>query len=248
MIFLYYYKTSDNERRDGECRASSREAVYSALRKQGIRPYKVEPKPGLLNWIAGLGKRWYAIVTLAIAVSALAAILLREERLSAVYTDKLDERTRRQIFGDQAIIDKGIRTGWRDVFEKEGDRFLASFAIPGVHAGVRTTNVDALQEVMNVRVEVKDTDPMEIRQIKAMVEGMKEELRAFVADGGTIQRYGDCLVRRQETEITYYNRAKREVERLAKSGASEDEVQELLEKRNEALRRMGVRLVVMPEN
>ena len=42
------------------------------------------------------------------------------------------EQTRRQVIGDAAVVDKGIATGWADVFAEEGERFFASFAIPGL--------------------------------------------------------------------------------------------------------------------
>ena len=60
----------------------------------------------------------------------------------------LDDMTRRQVIGDTAVIEKGVRVGWADVFETEGERFLASFAIPGVKAGQRSTTEQALQEAL----------------------------------------------------------------------------------------------------
>ena len=64
---------------------------------------------------------------------------------------------------------------------------------------------------------------------------------------GTIAGYGRRLVRRQEEEIAYYNRAKAEIENAQKSKMSAAQLNDLLEKRNESLRQMGVKLVPMPE-
>jgi hypothetical protein len=36
------------------------------------------------------------------------------------------DTTRRQVIGDAFLIEKGLRTGWSDVFAHEGERFLAS--------------------------------------------------------------------------------------------------------------------------
>ena len=70
----------------------------------------------------------------------------------------MDDTTRRQIIGDTAIIEKGIRTGWTDVFELDGERFLASFAIPGVPAGQRSTTVEEIQKALDSPWrEVSDT-------------------------------------------------------------------------------------------
>ena len=88
---------------------------------------------------------------------------------------------------------------------------------------------------------------MEARQIKAMVEGMKDELRRFVTAGGTIEQYGRRLVARQDEEIAIYNRACNEIEQASKGSADKTELSELVDRRNGELRRMGIRLIAMPE-
>ena len=80
-----------------------------------------------------------------------------------------------------------------------------------------------------------------------MVEGMKDELRRYLAAGGTIAGYGKRLVQRQEEEIAYYNRAKAEIEAAQKAKMPAAQLNDLWEKRNESLRQMGVKLVPMPE-
>ena len=76
---------------------------------------------------------------------------------------------------------------------------------------------------------------------------MKAEARRYLTAGGTISGYGRRLVRRQEEEIAYYNRAKTEIENAQKSMMPAAQLNELWEKRNESLRQMGVKLVPMPE-
>lgn len=251
MKFLYEYKTSNNERRQGEISAASRDAVYAALKKEGIRPFKVELAPGFVNHIASLGKRGIAIIVLTAiaAVSTLVALNAKKEVAVVIQEtrDAFDSQTRRQILGDVAEVEKGIRTGWKSVFVDEGECFLASFAIPGVPAGVKTTNVEALEEALKREIAADKDDTLVARQIKAMVEGMKDELRNFIAAGGTIQQYGKRLVERQEQEISYYNRVKSELEATLKSGKSREEAEELLERRNADLRNMGIKTIPMPE-
>jgi hypothetical protein len=152
------------------------------------------------------------------------------------------DKTRRQVFGDEAIVAKGIRTGWADVFELEGDRFLASFAIPGVKAGQRNTSLKEFEAAINSKCEITPADSPEARQIKAMVEGMKDEARQYIAAGGTIVDYGKRLTERQDAEIAIYERIKSEIEK-AKESLSEDEFMDVWERRNEELRNLGIKTV-----
>jgi len=258
MKFIYSYTTHQNERREGlTISAPNRDAAYSELNKRGIRPYKLHPAPGLWNKMSAIGGRGLAIVILALVVGVLVTIALTQHKdiveleqdgdVREIVTGAITSKVRRQLIGDQGFIEKGIRTGWSDVFEHEGERFLASFAIPGVPATVRTTNVAALEEALKRKVEAKESDGMEARQIKAMVEGMKDELRRFVTAGGTIEQYGRRLVARQDEEIAIYNRACNEIEQASKGSADKTALSELVDRRNGELRRMGIRLIAMPE-
>ena len=248
MKFLYTYRTPDNKQHRGEIAAATKEAAYAALRAQGIKAGHVDEAPGVFNKLFGKGKRWIAILVLGALCLVLAIALGRARTPAAPSVGAgLDSTTRRQVIGDTAVIEKGIRTGWAEVFPEEGERFLASFAIPGVPAGQRNTKVEEIEAALSRRIEQTAADGIEARQIKAMVEGMKGELRQFLADGGTIVEYGEELVKRQEEELGYYTRAKAEIESAKKSGMSDAQVTELWEKRNAALRRMGVKLVPLPE-
>ncbi|MCR5753036.1 MAG: hypothetical protein K6G91_13870 [Kiritimatiellae bacterium] len=258
MKFIYSYNTKQNERREGlTIRAPNRDAAFSELNRRGIRPSKLYPAPGIVNKLSGIGWRGFAIIVLAVALlSALSfalflrkdiAQLERDEDVREIVSEAITSKVRRQIIGDQGVIEKGIRTGWSEVFDHEGERFLASFAIPGVSATVRTTNVAALEEAIRRKVEPAEGDGMEARQIKAMVEGMKDELRRFIAAGGTIEQYGRRLVARQDSEIAIFTRTSNEIEQAVRHNLGKNEIAELVDHRNEELRRMGIRLVQMPE-
>ena len=259
MKFLYEYKTSDNERREGQLSAASRDAAYAELKRRGIRPSKVVLAPGFLNRISSFGKRGLAIAVLAVLCVTL-VVIIRSTPAPPAYTSldaALDSSTRRQIIGDSAVIEEGIRTGWADVFEHEGDRFLASFAVPGTEPAVRSTTEEEIRKALehDCRESLRtshsaprtDAEGIEARQIRAMVEGMKDELRQFLADKGTIVEFGRELVKRQQEEIGYYERAKGEIEAAQKSGCSRPQLMELWQRRNAALRGMGVKLVPLPE-
>lgn len=88
---------------------------------------------------------------------------------------------------------------------------------------------------------------MEAKQIKSMVAGMKDELRGYLAEGGTIAQYGERLVERQEQELSYFRRIKEEIEQAAKSGISEEALEARWKAGNAELRNMGIRLVPLPE-
>lgn len=247
MKFLYEYRTSDNVRHDGIIHAPNREAVFDALKSQGIRPSHVREAPGIINKLLGKGKRWVVIVILTI-IATLSVYYARKTKEAAQETlSWVDQRTRRQPIGDSAIIEMGIKTGWADVFSDEGERFLASFAIPGVPAGLRNTSEAEIRKCLTRQITPKPEDSIEVQQIKAMVEGMKDELRQFLADNGTIVEYGQRLVARQEQELGYYNRAKSEIETIKNSGASDKAIIDLWETRNTSLRRMGIRLLSIPD-
>ena len=258
LKFIYSYTTHQNERREGlTISAPNRDAAFSELNKRGIRPYKLYPVPGLWNKVLSIGWRGFAIIllTVILGISVVVALNLhkdivkleQDDDVRGIVSGAITSKVRRQLIGDQGFIEKGIRTGWSDVFDQEGERFLASFAIPGVPATVRTTNVAALDEALKRKVEASENDGMEARQIKAMVEGMKDELRRFIASGGTIEQYGRRLVARQEEEIAIYTRTSNEIEQAAKGNIGKTEIAELVDRRNEDLRRMGIKLIQMPE-
>ena len=270
MKYTYAYKTSDGKRHEAAMDAASREAVFEALRAQGIKAIKVVAADGSKANGAENGRHHLTGTAAILAAAVVAAIAggawwliggggrgatalprPRQARPSrdgdeVKATSFLTAQTRRQVIGDVAVVEKGIRTGWADAFEREGDRFFASFAIPGAEAGQRSTSEEELRRALESAVEATPDDPLEIRQIKAMVEGMKDEARRYIAAGGTAVGYGQRLVERQEAEIAIYGRVKSDIEAAQKkmdSNAFED----YLEKRNDELRNLGIKPVVIGE-
>ena len=263
MKYTYAYKTSDGIRHEDSMNASSREEVFETLRAKGIKAIKVVAADGSKanGEVRGVRKR--VVVTMAVAVAVLTAVVAvfltrktiitpvqdvhpAQDAKVAAAASVLGSETRRQVFGDVAVIEKGIRTGWADVFEREGDRFLASFAIPGAEAGQRNTSEEEMRLALSEKVEVRPGDSFEVQQIKAMVEGMKCEARRYIAAGGTIVGYGQRLVERQEAEIAIYARAKTEIE-AARKNMDDEAFEAYLDKRNDELRNLGIRPVVISD-
>ena len=113
MKFIYEYRTKDNIRHEGVINAASRDAAFAALKAQGIRPGSVKEAPGVWNKLFGKGKRWIAIVLLAIiAIISMTFALHKNESItpSFIADSAVGGAMRRQILGDSAIIEKGVRT------------------------------------------------------------------------------------------------------------------------------------------
>ena len=233
--------------------ADCREQVFAALREKGLRAIKVVAADGSKanGEIRGVRKRVGVLVAMVPAAVAGVVVFFTAPLTRGVggtgQAGAFDDKSRRQVIGHTAIIEKGIKTGWAEVFEFEGERFFASFAIPGVPAGLRNTTEKEIAESLERMIGPSYEDGIEARQIKTMVEGMKDEARRFIAKGGSIRQYCHLLVCRQEEELGYYNRAKAEIENAQKSDLSDDKLIELWEKRNNELRQMGVKLVPLPE-
>ena len=244
MKYTYAYKTPDGARHEASIEASSRDAAFAALREQGIRPIKVVAADGSKANGAPVGVR-RRVVAVSILVAVVAAVgataaFLRIVRPASEIESFQADQTRRYPIGDAAIIEKGILTGWSDVFEHEGDRFLASFAVPGVKAGQRNTTVEEIESALGRKIAPKPDDGIEARQIKAMVAGMKQEARAYIAAGGSVVNYGRRLTERQDAEIAAYERTKADLER-AKETMSGNALINYWESQNEKLRNLGIR-------
>ena len=253
MKYTYAYKTSDGVRHEATMNASSREEVFATLRKHGIKAIKVVAADGSKanGEVRGIRKRavaaLVAFVALGVGIVAYFSGTRTGGNLTPSEPSFTTDQDRRQIIGDAAIIEKNIRNGWSDVFKLEGECFLASFAIPGVKAGQRNTSEKEFQAALDNKCEVAETDSLEVRQIKAMVEGMKNEARRYIAAGGTIVEYGKRLTERQDAEIAIYNRVKADLDKASKT-MKDEEFMTYWEKRNDELRNLGIKTVGLGED
>ena len=243
MKYSFAYKTSDGVRHEDSLEAGSRDEVFEVLRGRGIRPIKVVAADGSKanGEVRGVKKRVVAALVALAAIGAVVVTSLYNRAIAPSLPEFEAGQTRRQIIGDTAIIDKGIATGWSEVFAEEGDRFFASFAIPGVKAGQRNTTVEEIMAALERNIGAADSDGMEARQIKAMVSGMKAEARAYIRAGGTIVEYGKRLTERQDAEIAIYERARAEVDNARKT-MDQGDFLALWEERNDQLRNLGIKL------
>ena len=238
MKFTYQYKTSDGTQHEGIYSAASRAAVYDELKKKGVKPFNVTLAPGFLNRLQSLGKRWLAIAILAIIATSATLFALRTRH--AVLVASTEALPRHQIYGDPALMAEMERTGFATVFENLGERYLAHYAQPGVvilldeKGTPRKAWLDGLRSCLDHDLHLDSDDTREVSELKRIVLWMKDELRAYLADGvGTPESYARRLNERLREEISIRTRIENEL----KSDRSPD----ALKKANESLRSLGLR-------
>lgn len=191
--------------------AKSRDDAYAVLKKQGIKPSRVEEAPGFFNKLFGKGKRWIAIAVLVVIATGLALALgltKKEEIQSFLYEE------RAQLYGDPAVIDECFSTNWANVFDSQFDCRLALYAIPGrvVDADLEINAVMPENDKAAITlVKIEDNELAEVAQMKRMVNGMKRELAEYLKAGGTIESYLNRLNIRQKAEKGFFETAQRQV-------------------------------------
>ena len=238
MTYGYSYKTSDGVRHESTFEAKSNEAVFAALRAQGIKPMKVWE----IHSPYYISKRTRLIIILALALAAsIAYILVAPSAPSTKHQAPSTTSPRHQIYGDPAIWEDIERDNFASVFKSSGDRILALYAIPGRAVTdslslSRAVLLKALEDCKDKDVVIEKTDSAEAVELKRIVQGMKEELRWYVADGvGSVESYLNRLRERQDEEIRIYERTRLELENCTDNA--------LREERNAALRAMGLRTI-----
>ncbi len=250
MKFLYQYRTRDNTLHEGVMSAPSRDDVYAVLKEKGIRPFRVEEAPGFFNKLLGKGKRWMAIAILAfLAIGSVTYAFMAkktvEQIANTMHKEVLQPTDRHQIYGDPARMQELESQGYATVFSHEGDRFLARFAQPGTVVVLpskswREDMAKSLANVLETEISFSESEPGEVRELKQIVAGMREELKSYLANGvGTCETCVKRIEERQVRENQIYIQAKNE---LAKETDPD-----VYDERNAALRRLGLPTVSMPE-
>ena len=250
MRFLYRYQKGGEELA-GEISASSEMEAYSLLRKSGVRPMKVWPKPGLLNRLSAIGKRGLAIVILAIVATAAVLAAFREKgaadrsrTLVAAGGGVAVPLQRQQV---STNIDGRVLT---EAFAHPCERTLAAFAQPGELGllesvvskdAIRPEVIEGFAQGLEEAIRLSDDDAPEVTLLKRIVATMKSEARLSVSLGETPATIIGRLVERQRMEASYRANAIRELRQLANCGTNE------LAAANQSIRLMGMREIRMEE-
>lgn len=229
MKYQYFYQTSKNENRDGFINAKNRAEAYAALRKQGIRPYRLlgdDP----LNW-----QPWAVGAAFAVMVAAFFVLFIFG------YGDTASSGAvvrRQQLVGDETILSKGLETGWIDYLPTRLDRYLASYAQPGWIALPPDFSADEIrrfEDDLKVDLEISDSESAIVTQLKRIIVTMRRELNEYLAAGGNVEDYLKLLEERQDREIAMRKQARETVEK-----ASEEMRSRVLMNQNVFLREMGM--------
>ena len=264
MTYTYASKTSDGVRHEAAMDAESRDAVFAALRTQGIRPIKVVAADGSKanGEVRGVRKRIAAaIAVVAALVVGIAAFYLGEYGAPGGRALPSNSAPRHQIYGDPVIVGAFERGDFVDALTNKADQMLAWFAQPGklmCPKGVdprrmagefaevsRKSGEDAASPFWHrgsdPQCQFAPEDSREVRELKEIVNGMHEEMRDYLANGnGTPKSYWRRLLERTQQEMQIYERTRRELEKET------DEA--VWEKKNEALRRLGLRTIPNPKD
>ncbi len=258
MKYTYAYKTSDGIRHEDSMNASSREEVFEALRARGIKAIKVVAADGSKanGEVRGVRKRVVAVLVALAAVFVGVIAYIGGERTGAnVAANPAVSSPRHQIYGDPAVMEGLERGDFGAVLPREGDRMLAVFAQPGRFMCAKGANPrylaaeqdaafaayakDELSPERDIVIVPEDT--REIKELKQIVNGMREELRGYLANGnGTPRSFWRRLNERTASEMQIYERTRRELEK--------EKSAEVWEEKNAALRRLGLRTITNPND
>ncbi len=207
MKYRYFYQTKNNENKEGWIKAKNRENAYALLRKSGIRPYRVVGDDPL-NW-----KPYAAGIAIVLLSVALAVVLLvgREDR---------SPRPRGQLVGDRSAIAAGVYSGWTNVLSSALDRRLARYAQPGRYVereAASEEDLAAFAADLAAEQEYVSGEIPEHRQLRNIIARMREDMRAYIAEGGDVAGFLDFLDERQEQERDFREKALEAVYRAPES-------------------------------
>lgn len=224
--FVYYWKTPDNARHEGEIDAPDREVAFARLRERGIRAIKVEPK----GWETGHGYRGVrkravaACLIAAVAVTGVVAfwggtrsaapgegVVVIDTPQGPVTSQVAQPLARQQIPGDRFRLTH-LPT---NLFNSAAEMMLARYAEPGRPFGdVPFVATNEFAAALKEPIRIASNEFTEYVDLKRIVTGMKREMKAYLAGGGTVEQYLAELTKRQRLEIAYREKAERRLEEL----------------------------------
>ena len=256
MKYTFAYKTSDGVRHEDSLDAQSRDEVFQVLRGRGIRPIKVVAADGSKanGEVRGVRKRAvFALVALAALVAGIVAYLGGERTGAATAANSAASAPRHQIYGDPATMEGLERGDFTAHLPRTGDQMLAVFAQPGKLMCARGSNPRRIDEksyetfeayaksdlTVENDISINGSESREITELKQIVNGMRAEMREYLANGnGTPRSFWRRLNERTAQEIQIYERTRRELEK--------ETSEEVWEQKNDALRRLGLRTIPNP--
>ena len=270
MKYRYLYQSHDNKSCEGVITAKDRNDAYNQLRKQGIKPYKVIGRDPLAwkRW-AAIGVLGAAVAALSFLQVAQRPVEETEEPRAQLYGDpatiqQLAVDGWRKTFadaGDAWLARHAIPAATCDcksvVEDAKQRRAVAGCARreaiglaervsanPEGAARARAT-LPTLGVSPNATILfISSDDPPELAKMKRMVNGMKSELRDYLAGGGTVEDYMALCDERLSLERGQVALYKQKFDALAKRGG---DIESEWERLNAELRDMGLPTRLLPE-
>jgi hypothetical protein len=268
MKFTYTYRSSDGQRHTAEIEAENRDAAFARVRNElGIKPIKVvatgDHATGDGSGKSAASPRWGTFLVIAFIASVLFIALAvwwfggrgatapaQEPVTYTVNTlqgpvtlQAAEPLPRQAIPGNRQRIE-----GDRDsVFTNAAERLLSRFAEPGraVAAPADTKPTEAeFRACLREPIRVASNELTEHIDLKRIVSGMKREMRAYLAGGGTADGYLTELEKRQRLEISYRKSAEEKLESLLKDPKA---AYAYWLKANAQLQAMGIYPLVLPD-
>jgi hypothetical protein len=128
-----------------------------------------------------------------------------------------------------------------------------SGALAASHAA-RPTQAD-FETALREPIRIASTDFTEVVDLKRIVTGMKREMRAYLAGGGTVEQYLAELEKRQKLEVSYRERAEQKLNDMlngqdARSASGRDSLKAAYAywlKANAQLQAMGIYPLALPD-
>lgn len=267
MKYTYAYKESDGTRHEASINASSRDAVFALLREKGIRPIKVVAADGSKANGENHGVRrrfvFLAVITTFLGTCIVVSFFQRPSAspddgsvdtqvLSALpQTSEVVRElvalplARQQIAGLRVRVEELPP----DFFACEAESFLARFAEPGrpyVAPESEWPDSADFESALKNQIWYAETEFTERIDLKRIVAGMKQELRAYLRGGGDARGYCEALIERQNAEISSRTKFETKLNELVSAGDWKVAYEYLL-KANSHLQSMGIYPLSVPE-
>jgi hypothetical protein len=118
--------------------------------------------------------------------------------------------SRRQLTGDPAVISAGSACGWSDLFPAKLDQVLAAYAQPGwIALPPEIAKADEAQfaEELARPMSTSGANTPERRTMARIVAAMRDEMKAYLDEGGKVSEYLEFLEERQDQERDFRNKA-----------------------------------------
>ena len=267
MKYRYAYKSSDGVRHEAEIDASSRDAAFEALRKDGIRPIKVVAADGSKEngevRVLGIPRRAFFAAVVATAVIAAAVTWIAGGRNRAPVTPipaaipaqggtlrrVAMPLPRQEIHGNR----RRLEIAPTNLFETALETYLSKFAEPGrqVADADLTPKVGAdvkeLLAVLDAPIHFTDDEYTEFVDLKRITAGIKKEMADFLRGGDAVSDYFAALSERQKVEESHRAKADKRLKEMISNGSEPAQAYSYWLKANAQLQSMGIYPIPLPD-